>query len=1000
MADRHQRDPQPDSAPFVGREAALAELLAALSAGPALVLVEGEAGIGKTRLVGEALGDPALAGRRVLLAACPPLSEPAPLAALVDGLRRLTASPGAARLSPLGGALRPLFPEWAAALPPPPEPAEDARATRHRVVRALDELIAALGVELVVVEDVHWADPATVEWLLSTTTTTSARSLLLTYRPADLPAGAALRRLTGRASPGLTGCRIALDPLDRAGTAALVGATFGTTAVSDAFAALLHARTGGLPLALTECLRLLAERRDIVRTEAGWARRALAELAVPATVRDSVLERVERLPPAAQRLLAAAAIVAEPADEALLTTVAGLAPAAATAGLARALAAGLLDEPSPGRIAFRHVLAADAVEQALPASQRRRLHRRAGEALRSLPHPPAARLARHFRAAGQSAAWATWAEAAAELALAAGDDRAAVSLLHDVLTGLAHPLARRVRLARKLATAAVDGRSAIGDRSALIAALRDVVADPRLPPVQRGELRLLLGRLLLWSGQMQAAYDELEAAVPDLADRPMLRCWAMLILGIPRVPDWPARRHLDWIGRGTAVIPAVAIPAERLRLKMNQATALLLLGEEAGWDVAAALPSTAATPLEQRILGFAMLNIGQCAIAWGRYGDARRRLALAGDLLRESGTWGISRTVEVASAYLDWCTGAWAGLDERAADLASDEDPDRADHRLFARLVKGLAELSCGGRRRGEHQLRFVAAAYTRRGSVDAEAALPSAALARLHLADGDIAAALVATRPTLDMIARKEVWLWATAVAPVHVEALLRSTDLAAAEDLVARFAAGIAGRDAPAPQAALATCRASLAEACGGPEAGAAAFQAAAEAWAVLPRPYDELLARERQGLALLAAGAKADGLVVLTEAQARLARLGARWDADRVARLLRQHGVEVPRPWRSGPRGYGDALSPREVEVLALVARGLTNRQVAEALFLSPKTVDYHIGRVMRKLGVTTRTAAAIAAAEAGLIETEAKPPNQAERQRTGRSPSRSRPPHPRS
>jgi DNA-binding NarL/FixJ family response regulator len=95
-----------------------------------------------------------------------------------------------------------------------------------------------------------------------------------------------------------------------------------------------------------------------------------------------------------------------------------------------------------------------------------------------------------------------------------------------------------------------------------------------------------------------------------------------------------------------------------------------------------------------------------------------------------------------------------------------------------------------------------------------------------------------------------------------------------------------------------------------------------------------------------------------------------MGARWDAGRVARLLRQHGVEVPRPWRSGPRGYGDQLSPREREVVALVARGMTNREVGQVLFLSPRTVGRHLSGAMRKLGASTRTGAAMAAAEAGL------------------------------
>jgi DNA-binding NarL/FixJ family response regulator len=115
----------------------------------------------------------------------------------------------------------------------------------------------------------------------------------------------------------------------------------------------------------------------------------------------------------------------------------------------------------------------------------------------------------------------------------------------------------------------------------------------------------------------------------------------------------------------------------------------------------------------------------------------------------------------------------------------------------------------------------------------------------------------------------------------------------------------------------------------------------------------------------------------MTVLTDVQARLARLGARWDADRVAQVLRREGVDAPRPWRRGRRGYGERLSPREVEVLALVARGMTNRQVGQALFLSPKTVDRHLGRAMRKLGVTTRTAAAVAASEAGALPSGTNP-----------------------
>jgi DNA-binding NarL/FixJ family response regulator len=107
------------------------------------------------------------------------------------------------------------------------------------------------------------------------------------------------------------------------------------------------------------------------------------------------------------------------------------------------------------------------------------------------------------------------------------------------------------------------------------------------------------------------------------------------------------------------------------------------------------------------------------------------------------------------------------------------------------------------------------------------------------------------------------------------------------------------------------------------------------------------------------------------VLTEVFRGLTAQGAVADADRVARLLRQRGVKAPRVWRGGRRGYGDRLSPRELEVVRLVVTGLTNREIAEALQRSPKTVDTQLNSAMRKLGVSSRTALAVNAVEAGLV-----------------------------
>ncbi|WP_345409931.1 response regulator transcription factor [Nonomuraea salmonea] len=177
------------------------------------------------------------------------------------------------------------------------------------------------------------------------------------------------------------------------------------------------------------------------------------------------------------------------------------------------------------------------------------------------------------------------------------------------------------------------------------------------------------------------------------------------------------------------------------------------------------------------------------------------------------------------------------------------------------------------------------------------------------------------------------------------------------------------MAGRDAPAAAAAVVTCQAMVAA---DPGEAAGLFGRAAAMWAALPRPYDALLAAERRGRRLLDAGERERALTVLEESQRELAALGARWDADRVAHLLREQGVEVARPWRGGRKGYGDRLSPREVEIVRLVALGWTNKRIAESLNLSPRTVERHLSAAMRKLSVATRTALVTTAAADGLLD----------------------------
>ncbi|MCQ0016141.1 AAA family ATPase [Actinomadura madurae] len=215
----------PVSAPaFVGRDREFAALRDALGAPPALALVEGEAGIGKSRLLGEFLSAPGLTGGRVLLAVCPPFRVPLTLGPIVDAVRESGVdSVAGLRLSGLAGALRSLFPEWLDELPEPLEPAEDALAARHRLFRALAELLDRLGVALLVVDDAHWADEATLDFLMFLVSRRpQPMSLVVAYRPEDVPDGSAIAHLSARPRGEVTRLRLTLGPLDLRDTARLV----------------------------------------------------------------------------------------------------------------------------------------------------------------------------------------------------------------------------------------------------------------------------------------------------------------------------------------------------------------------------------------------------------------------------------------------------------------------------------------------------------------------------------------------------------------------------------------------------------------------------------------------------------------------------------------------------------------------------------------------------------------------------------------------------------
>jgi DNA-binding CsgD family transcriptional regulator/tetratricopeptide (TPR) repeat protein len=354
-------------------------------------------------------------------------------------------------------------------------------------------------------------------------------------------------------------------------------------------------------------------------------------------------------------------------------------------------------------------------------------------------------------------------------------------------------------------------------------------------------------------------------------------------------------------------------------------------------------------------------------MVWGRYELAGRLLAKALNLAERHQYLRYRDQILVSQAHLQWFAGAWEGLAERVKPLADDEEIQQ-QARLDAALVGGLLHAAVGSHAQATVQFEFVLAERRRRGLM-LYTAEPAAALAALWLAEGRIDDALRVTGEPVDVIDRKRAWVWGTNVVPARVSALVAAGRAGEAGDLVGAFARGLRARAAPAPLAAAILCRAMLAEAQGRSSHAAGLYARAAAGWEALPRPYDALLARERQAHSLIAAGEPGRALDLLGGVRRGFADLGAIGDAGRVARMLREHGVQVRQPGAGRP-SYGDRLSPRELDVVRLLIRGGTNRDIARQLFLSPNTVTRHVGSAMRKLKVTSRAALAARAMEAGI------------------------------
>ncbi|MEU0886186.1 helix-turn-helix transcriptional regulator [Lentzea sp. NPDC005914] len=477
--------------------------------------------------------------------------------------------------------------------------------------------------------------------------------------------------------------------------------------------------------------------------------------------------------------------------------------------------------------------------------------------------------------------------------------------------------------------------------------LRSVLADLRLPEAVRGEIRLGLGLITLNLSGDADGFLELERAVGELATLLDKAARAMIALALKDQDD-AAAHAWTWLGRAEQAVRDSADEGIRAAV---QGTRLLLMareGDPAVWPLVDLLPRRDAGHAVLSQTCYALYNLSETAALLGHDRRARTYLLETQELAGRTDHRPFQCLTSARLLHLDWLAGRWADLEARYAALARAYPDVRLVDIDYAMSRGGLALMQGLISQAHEH---FTAAAAHGDKTCSADVSLgTAAALTATTLAQRDPQAAWAIAEPAVATVRRHGTWVLATGLVPVAVKAALACGHREAAERLVADVGEGLRDRDAPAAAAELDVANGLLLRDTA-PVAAAEHFAAARERWQDIGRPYHAAKAAELRGK-VLACSAAEDAAVLFAEALSVYTDLGATADAARCQHRLRSLGLGERR------RGYGTELSPRELEVAELLVRGATNIDIAQTLFLSPRTVEKHVARVLAKLGTTRK------------------------------------------
>ncbi len=920
---------------LVGREAELALAAAAvgeLSEGRASALViEGEAGVGKTRLVQSVVDDARSRDVAVFSGQAHPFERTRPfgVVAAALGLSRRSPDP---RKAAIGGLLA----------------GEGAGDVQYRVVEEIVELVETACAErpvLLVAEDLHWADSASLLAILSVARQLPLAALLVvvTARPSPQPAEV-VRLLDDLAAAGAR--TLQLQPLEPDDVAVLARQMLGASA-GPALTAMLG-KAGGNPLWAVAIVRALADggmlRRDGERVEP-------TTFELPASLSDLVVRRLRYLPAATLELLQVTAVLGDAVSLRDVAAVAGRSPAEVVGQLQAAFDAQLLDEADE-RVVFRHQLVHDAIYRHVPPPARRLLHREAAVAL--------------------MAAGADRLDVADHLMLGAerGDEQA-VAWLRDAArdaSGQA-PLVTVDLLLRAEALLPDDdpGVDLVSAEvvQALLRAGRVAEASARAEAVlarqHAAELDTPLRLALLGALALQNRAAELIALAQDSLAGPGLRppeqvlvlaqqSWALTYTGDPAAGESAAGRGL-----------AIAEQAGDAAMTVWALTALLVaVGRQGRFGEALAHARRAATlaadshdirslPLQPKF--FLGLALADCDLI------EEARVAYREALEDEFGSgWWLSETL-MADSQASFVTGEW---DDALPGLIAGGQAAQEKGNLLL-VSQSLAYRAIIATATGDHRAASKLAAAIplspEGDELSYNAGILAFAVAGLKAAEGDPQGAYDLLLRCWRVDEARDNRFYHRWLAPDLVRLALTLGHRDVAAEVADTVAAGVAlAPEVPTVHSQALRCRGLVDDAVEPLiEAVALARQA--------PLLIEHAGACEDAARLLAEGGRQEAAAALLAEALERYDQAGADAWARRVRAQLRALGVRPgARGSRHRPTDGWESLTATEREVSLLVAEGLTNGAVARRLYISPHTVNTHLRHVFSKLGVANRVALA--------------------------------------